>query len=160
MRWNHLHSAGKRGICFAHDSTERTLGSSEHVFSPNSCLQHGVLAVNLLIHQGNLVLPSSEEPHFCHTSAVPFKFSKQHFSESCCGCRETQNNVVRHSSRNHRCLKILLWQLPYSKWESAPSFFDPSYHQNLSKTIVIISILGLPLFCLGASASFFLQTRP
>ena len=73
------------------------------------------LAVNLLIHQGTPAFPSSKEPHFCHTSAVPFKFSKQHFSESCCGCRESQNNVVRHSSRNHRCLKILLWQLPYSK---------------------------------------------
>ena len=65
-------------------------------YSPNSCLQHGVLAVNLLIHQGGPAFPSSEEPHFYHTSAVPFKFSKQHFSESWCGCRETQNNVVRH----------------------------------------------------------------
>ena len=128
-------------------------------FSPNSCLQHGVLAVNLLIHQGLSAFPSGEEPHFCHTSAVPFKFSKQHFSESCCGCRESQNNVVRHSSRNRRCLKILLWRLPYSKWESAPSFFDPSYHQNPSKTSVIISILWVPDFCVGASSSIFLQKR-
>ena len=127
--------------------------------SPNSCLQHGVLAVNLLIHQGGPVFPSSEEPHFYHTSAVPFKFSKQHFSESCCGCRETQNNVVRHSSRNPRCLKILLWQLPYSKWESASSFFDPSYHQHPSKLTVIISILGVPDFCVGATSSIFLQKR-
>ena len=43
-----------------------------------------------------MVWPRADEPHFCHTSAVPFTFSIRHFSECCCGPRETHNYVLRH----------------------------------------------------------------
>ena len=65
-------------------------------FSPNSCLQYGVLALNLLIHWGASVLPRADDPHFCHTSAVILTFSNHQFSECCCGSRKSPLYVLRH----------------------------------------------------------------
>ena len=56
--------------------------------------------------------------------------------------------------------------LLYFQWKNiffgasmgSSSLLDHCYHQNHSKTLVNISI-GVPDFCLGASTSFFHQTR-
>ena len=107
-----VHDISYSGFCLL-----CSLSLSVHLFVSVSLFPKQLLATRgpsclLLIHQCMPVLPSSQELHFCHTSAVPFKFSKQHVSECCCCCRETHHHVVRHSFGNSRCLKISLRQLP------------------------------------------------
>ena len=64
--------------------------------SPNSCLQHGVLALHLLIHWGMPILPRADDPHFCHTSLLIFTFSNHRFSECCSSPRQSAKSLVRH----------------------------------------------------------------
>ena len=65
-------------------------------YSPNRACLYGVLATNLLISWGTLVWPRAEDVVVFSETAAPFTFSIRHFSESCCGCSETHNYVLRH----------------------------------------------------------------
>ena len=64
--------------------------------SPNSCLQHGVLAKNLLIDWCVPVLLRANNLNFCHTSAVILTFSNHRISESCSSSRESALCKLRH----------------------------------------------------------------
>ena len=68
--------------------------------SPNSCLQHGVLALNLLIHWGPSAFPSSDEVGTFQPNCSAVQNLDSSFiawtSKSCCGCSQAQNCLVRH----------------------------------------------------------------
>ena len=65
-------------------------------YSPNRACLYRVLAMNLLISWGRNVWPRAEDVVVFSQTAVPFTFSIRHFSESCCGCSETHDYVLRH----------------------------------------------------------------
>ena len=118
-------------------------------------------------------MPRADDPHFCHTSAVPFTFSIWHFSECCCGPQETQNYVVRHVRPSllgpqnvavvPAILKMRKYLISLRPLLSSKSFKNASNYKHSwtvpflswslsivfsSNTTVIISILGLCLFWL------------
>ena len=120
-----------------------------------------------------MVWPRADDPHFCHTSAVPFTFSIRHFSECCCGPQGTHNYVLRHPCSDpwvaHFChtslliftfsnCVISLRPLLSSKSSKHVSNYKHSWtvpflswSLNIvfsSNTLVIISILGLSDFWL------------
>ena len=139
--------------------------------SPNRACLYGVLATNLLIACGILVLPRADDFHFCHTCAVPFTFWIRHFSESCCGPQESPLYVLRHlrpSSLGPQNLAVVPAILKMRKCVvslrpllSSKSFKHDSKYKHSgtspfwfwsiiidfsSKTIVVIRLFGLPNF--------------
>ena len=68
----------------------------KHNDSPNRACLYGVLATNLLTHWGVNVWPRGEDVVVVSQTAVPLTLSIRHFSESCCGCSETHNYVLRN----------------------------------------------------------------
>ena len=128
-------------------------------YSPNSCLQHGVLALNLLIHWGAPTCPSSDgvgtfQPNCSAVQNLDSTFIAW-TSKSCCGCSQAQNCLVRHFGPPSLGPQSLAVAEPYSKSRSTSPLAEPRYHQNHSKTIGFISFLKLSFFCLGASSSIF-----
>ena len=71
-------------------------GGHGFISSPNRACLYGVLATNLLISWGLHVWPRGEDVVVFSQTAVPLTLSIRHFSESCCGCSETHNYVLRH----------------------------------------------------------------
>ena len=117
-------------------------------------------------------MPRADDPHFCHTSRVPFNISIRHFSECCCGSRKSPLYGVRHlcfSSQVPQNVAVAAAILKMRKcvilprpFLSSKSFKNDSNYKHSwsapflswsviihfsSKTTVIISILGVPLFC-------------
>ena len=122
--------------------------------SPNSCMQHEVLAVTLLTDCGWLVLPRAEEPHVCHKFAVPLIFSTQHFSESCSGCMELK---ITHCSI---CFEITIASKcccgSCSTQNEHGPFLVP-YHKHHSKTLVIANSCWVQDLCFGTSSCMILE---
>ena len=117
------------------------------------------------------VWPRADDPHFCHTSAVIFTFLIRHFSECCCGPRETHNYVLRHPYPDpwvaHFChMSVLIFTFSNCVISLRPSLSSTSSNNDSnykhswtapfwsssiiidfrSKTLVIINILGLHPF--------------
>ena len=146
----------------------RCLSKRSHVpaYSPNSCLQHGVLALNLLMPLGPLSFSlqrrsrylsaklqcRSKSRFFLHRLDLKIVLWLQPGSK-------LRTASFWSSIPGAWGLKVLLWLQPYSKSRTAPPLSEPRYRQNYSKTSGFISFLKVPLFCLGASSSSFLQKR-
>ena len=143
--------------------------------SPNSCLQHGVLALNLLIHWGASAFPSSDEVGTFQPNCSAVQNLDSSFiawtSKSCCGCSQAQNCVLRHFGPPSLGLQSLavaaaILKISYcvtSSWASvsSKSFKNDRFHKLfesppfLSWSIIIdfcskssgfISLFGVPLF--------------
>ena len=122
------------------------------------------------------VWPRGEDVVVFSETAVPFTFSIRCFSESCCGCSETHNHVLRNLCSDpwvaHFCHTSLLiftfsnCAIALRPLWSSKSFKNDRFHKHSwsapflfwsinikfsSKTTGFISLFGVPLFCCRGS---------